>query len=198
MNGSEILQRFAEAKAVVEKLYHQLGEPGDYLRGNGYDIEVNGFNVCTFGERDVKLSYIADNCCGRPWGICERIFINGRKTSVDDIDPDRDYDVPRNPSVAELLETGSIKPRAFLVYDLGSGQEKKVGEFESFERADAYARHCCQQEIDRLRKDRDWRPHAAREVRNDPLRAKEKEELRHYETYNYEGHRYWFAVKAAE
>lgn len=198
MNGSEILQRFAHAKAEVAKRSGVLGEIGDYLRARGFEVHYDGFSVCDFGERDVKLRYKA-SCCDSPWHLCGTVYGDPSWTEGmrgDCIDPQSEYNIAENPSESDLLERGQLKPRAYSVCDMSSC--RKMGEFGSFEDADAYARHCCQQEIDRLRKDRDWRPHAAREVRNDPLRAKEKGELRHYETYNYEGHRYWFAVNAAE
>ena len=96
----------------------------------------------------------------------------------------------------ELLENGIIKPKSFRVFDVGGRYaDRNKGEFDSFEKADQCARQLCQEEIERLRKDRDWRPHTPSSVRNNELRAKELGELRHYTDYCYQGHEYWFAVK---
>ena len=199
MKGSDILKRFEKAKAVVAKRHHELGESGDYLRSNGYDIESDGFNVCHFSERDIKISYIADNCCGRPWGICERIYVGANKMSVEEIDPQKDYEVPPNPSRMEMLEKGLIKPKAFRVYEIGWRMaDRKMGEFDTFEKADQFAMQLCKKEIDRLREDRDWRPHTPCSVMDYELLAKERGELRHYRSYCYEGHEYWYAVKDVE
>ena len=196
MKGSEILKRFEKAKAIVAKRGQQLGEPGDYLRSEGYDIEVNGFNVCTFGERDVKLSYSANNCCGRPWHIAERVYIGDREILLGAVEPDRDYDVPPNLSRIEMLEKGLIKPKAFEVFGIGGGAPDRFhGRFDTFEEADQRARQLCQEKISRLKKDRDWGPHTPWSVRNYELLAKERKELRHYRSYCYEGHETWFAVK---
>lgn len=196
MKGSEILERFAKAKTAVAKRSGRLGEIGDGLRSDGYEVHYDGFSICDFGERDVKLRYKA-SCCDSPWHLCGTVYGDLSWTEgmrVDCIDPQSEYNIAENPSESDLLERGQVKPRAYSVCDMSSGPCRKMGEFDSFEDADAYARHCCQKEIDRLRKDRDWRPHAATQVRNDPLRAKEREELRHYEYYNYEGHRSWVGV----
>lgn len=197
MKGSEILERFAKAKAAVAKYSGRLGEIGDGLRSDGYEVHYDGFSICNFGERDVKLRYKASSCCGDPWHLCGIVYGDlswkgGMR--VDCIDPQSEYDIAENPSESDLLERGQLRPRAYSVCDTSSGQIREMGEFGSFEEADAYARSYCQREIDRLVKDPDWRPHTATAIRNDPIRAKERGELRHYEYYNYQGHRSWVGV----
>lgn len=197
MKGSEILERFAKAKAAVAKRSGELGEIGDYLRSRGFEVHYDGFSICNFGERDVKLRYKA-SCCDSPWHLCGTVYGDLSWTEgmrVDCIDPQSEYNIAENPSESDLLERGQIKPRAYSVCVTSSGQYSKMREFGSFEDADEYARSYCQSEIDRLRKDRDWRPHTASAIRNDPIRAKEKGELRHYEYYNYQGYRSWTSVE---
>lgn len=199
MKGSEILERFEKAKAIVAKRGQQLGESGDYLRSQGYDIGVDGFNVCTFGERDVKLSYSADNCCGRPWHIAEHVYIGGCEILLGEVEPGRDYDVPSNMSRIEMLEKGLIKPKAFEVFGIGGGAPDRFhGRFNTFEEADQQARRLCQEDIDRFKKDRDFRPYVPCGVKNYEILAKERGELRHYRSYCYEGHEIWFVVKDVE
>lgn len=198
MKGSEIIARFEKAKAIVEKRGRQLGEPGDYLRSSGYDIEVDGFNVCTFCERDVKLSYIASNC-GRPWGIADCVFIGCDKMLLGEVEPDMDYDVPSNLSRIEMLEKGLIKPKSFEVYEIGGGAPDRLcGRFDTFEKADQQARRLCQEDIDRSKKDSHFRPYTPCGVNNYEILAKERGELRHYRSYCYQGHEVWFAVKDVE
>ena len=67
--------------------------------------------------------------------------------------------------------------------------------FDSFDSADAFARRTTQEEIDICRRDSTWRRYTASCVRNDVQRAREHSELRHYEYYNYDGHRWWVSVK---
>ena len=43
MLGSEILKRFEKAKQVVQKRFGKLGEIGDFLRHNGYEVHLDGF-----------------------------------------------------------------------------------------------------------------------------------------------------------
>jgi len=106
--------------------------------------------------------------------------------------------VPDKPSYAEMLESGKLKAKTFEVQLKGGGSLDRRGAFDSFEKADAFARRLCQQEIDKCNKDPDWRRYSSSSVRNDALRARERCELRHYEYYNYQNHRYWVAVYAAD
>ena len=151
-------------------------------------------STCRFGEQDVKIRYGASES----WKIRDIIHFNdhyGDKLPVGAINPDEDYNILPNPSRMELLEKGIIKPKSFRVFDVGGRYaDRNKGEFDSFEKADQCARRLCQEEIDRLRKDRDWRPHTPSGVKNDELRAKERGELRHYRNYCYEGYEYWFSV----
>lgn len=198
MKGSEILERFEKAKKIVAERGWQLGESGDYLRSNGYDIESNGFNVCWFSERDIKLSYRANNC-GSPWHIAKRVYISGCEIPLGEVEPDRDYEVPPNLSRIEMLEKGLIKPKAFEVFRIGGGAPDRFhGRFNTFEEADQQARRLCQEDIDRFNKDRDFRPYTPWGVKNYEILAKERGELRHYRSYCYEGHEVWFAVKDVE
>lgn len=198
MKGSEILERLAKARTAVAKYSGRLGEIGDGLRSDGYEVYYDGFSACDFGERDVKLRYKA-SCCDSPWHLCGIVYGDLSWTEGmqgDCIDPQSEYDIAENPSESDLLERGQLRPQAYSVCDTGSGRFREMGKFGSFEEADAYARSYCQREIDRLRKDRDWRPHTASAIRNDPIRAKERGELRHYEYYNYQGHRSWVGIVA--
>ena len=106
--------------------------------------------------------------------------------------------MPDKPSYAEMLESGKLKAKTFEVQLKGGGSLDRRGAFDSFEKADAFARRLCQQEIDKCNKDPDWRRYSSSSVRNDALRARERCELRHYEYYNYQNHRYWVAVDAAD
>ena len=197
MKGSEILERFEKAKQVIAKKSGSLGEIGDFLRYNGYLVYRDGFSVCSFGEYDIKLRFSAD-CCDRPWSIWNRLYIGDKvdgELLVAEIDPEADYDMPPNLSRTEMLEQGLIKPKAFRVLDVGGSYADRVrGEFGTLEKADEQARHLCQKEIDRLRKDNNLRPYTPTSVRNDAHQAKERGELRHYLDYCYQGHEYWFAV----
>ena len=195
MKGSEILKRFEKAKQVVQKRFGVLGEIGDFLRHNGYEVHLDGFSTCRFGEQDVKIRYGASES----WKIWDIIHFNDHyddKLPVGAINPDEDYNILPNPSRTELLEKGIIKPKSFRVFEVGGRYaDRNKGEFDTFEKADQCARRLCQEEIERLRKDRDWRPHTPSSVRNNELRAKELWELRHYTDYCYQCHEYWFAVK---
>lgn len=197
MKGAEIIKRFEKAKAVIAERSGRLGEIGDFLRGHGYEVYCNGFSVCHFGERDFKLRYGAD-CCDKPWHIGTVIYFNDHhddKLPTKAINPDEDYTILPNPSRVEMLEKGWITPKSFGVFEIGPKTFKQVGECATLEKADELARRLCKEEIERLRKDDDWRPHAASAVRNDEFLAKERGELRHYRDYYIDGREFYFAVR---
>lgn len=198
MKGSEILERIKCAKGIVARRSGMLGEIGDFLRSHGYEVHQDGFSVCNFGEKDVKLSYKADNCCGRPWGMYEAASIGDvcEYTPAAKIDPDKDYDVPLNLSTAEKIEKGILKPKSYLVISQHSGHRNRMGKRDSLKEAEEFAVCLCQKEINRLREDSTWRPYTPSSVRDNPLSAKERGEVRHYTNYDYKGHECWFAILA--
>lgn len=200
MKGAEIIRRFERAKKAVAERHGSWGEIGDFMRGRGYLVSYNGFNVCAFGEEDVHLWFSADSC-SHPWKISPNVRFgcnHAVEARIADIEPETEYDVPPNLSEVERLERGLIEPKAFGVYSIGPRQFKKVGECNTFAKADELARRMCQDEITRLDKDSVWRRHTPCSVRNDEFRAKERGEFSHYRTYYCDGYDYWIAVRNAE
>jgi len=204
MKGQEILDLFHKAVRDVEDIHgHPGGEIGNALRARGYVVRYNGGSLCSFDVFGKDLSFAAD-CYKRGWAVQDWLGIGPWKEDWShcfrekDIDPSKDYDVPDMPSCAEMLESGKLKVKSFeVILNGGRGIERK-GTFEDFEKADAFARKLCQEQIDMCNKDPVWRRYSSSSVRNDALRARERCELRHYEYYNCEDHRYWVAVDAAD
>lgn len=200
MKGSELIALWEAAnKAVVSAHAQAGGELGDYIR-NRYDITYNGCSVCYFKEKKLKLCYGAD-CYDNPWtlrkfvriGLCSEDSIR-----VSEIEPEKDYDVGVDKSIAEEFAEGTFKPTQFVVLNEGFRSIKSKQVFDSFDAADAFAQRTAQEEIDICRRDSMWRKYTASSVRNDVQRAREHGELRHYEYYNYDGHRWWVSVKGVD
>lgn len=200
MKGSKIIALWQAADKAVASAHAQAGgELGDYIR-NRYDITYNGCSVCVFKEKKLNLCYGAD-CYDNPWtlrkfvriGLCSEDSI-----LVSEIEPDKDYAVEADKSIAEEFEEGTFKPKQFVVLNEGFRSIKSKQVFDSFDAADAFARRTTQEEIDICRRDSTWRRYTASCVRNDVQRAREHSELRHYEYYNCDGHRWWVSVKGVD
>lgn len=200
MKGSELIALWEAAnKAVVSAHAHAGGELGDYIR-NRYDIAYNGCSVCDFKEKKLKIRYSA-NCCGNPWTLGKFVKIGDIVTSslrVGEIEPEKDYDVGADKSIAEEFADGTFKPTKFVVINEGSRSIKSKQVFDSFAEADEYAKRTTQYEIDACRRDSTWRRYTASCVRDDAQRARERGELRHYEYYNYDGYRWWVSVNGVD
>lgn len=207
MKGIEIIALWEKARQSVKSIGgHPGGEIGDGLRRNGYAVCYNGCSVCDFIEMNLHISYSAD-CCGRPWTLSNWLWIypytDDRRghVKISDIDPEKEYEIVDNPSLAELFDAGRLKIQSmegeslFTVSDNGGRYYHEKKSFNSFEQADAFAKKLARDEIDRLNKDKELRRYTSTKVENDALRAKEKDELRHYQYYNYQNHRYWISVQ---
>lgn len=207
LKGSQLKDLWLKAKKTVTDIHgNPGGEIGDGLRARGYDVMYNGCSCCSFREIGLGISYGA-SCCDRPWAIDDMLTVYSERGSdrkiamspraeqyYERVDPDEEVEVMETKSVAERFESGELKFDTFVVRDESFRTLKTIGEFSDFKKADEYARRRCQEEIDRLNKDPDWRRHTASCVRNNVQRARELHELRHYEDYNYDGYRYWISV----
>lgn len=206
IKGSEIIARWNKANELTKKLGRKLGEKGYYFRQNGYDVLYNGFNTCTFQCRDIKLSFHVYNWTDDGhWELAKKLYIKDREIyaerqdwmyeySTQFVHPEEEYEFEHNLSLAELFEKGIICPKSFRVTEEGN---KTLGEwkyFDSFEKADEYAKNLCQQHIDRRFNDHSCRQYYMSSVRNDAQEAKENFELRHYSWYRIDLYDYWITV----
>lgn len=205
MKGQKILDLYHKAVRDVEDIHGTPGgEIGNGLRARGYVVRYDGGSVCNFDVFGKDLSFTADCCLERGWEVRNYIGIGPWKEDWShcfrekDIDPSKYYDVPDMPSYAEMLESGQLKVKSFEVILKGGRGIERKGTFDDFEKADAFARKLCQEQIDVCNKDSVWRRYSSSSVKNDALRARERCELRHYEYYNYQDHRYWVVVDAAD
>lgn len=203
MKGSEIIERWQKASKAVCAKGRRLGEVGGMLRGMGYDIYYDGFNTCTFAEKGLEISYNG-NDYDKPWHAEPVVRLSGekyyipvgeKKTYLRYIDPDKTYDVEQRISKAEAFERGLVKYESFVVCSESNRAISDKWYFDTFEEADKCAREVCQERIERRFSDRECRPYFNTSVCNDAQRALENGELRHYQWYNYDGHRCWINVR---
>ena len=201
MKGREIVALWEKACRDVDEIHgNPGGEIGDRLRGKGYTISYDGASVCDFRIRG-KCLYLYADCCEGPWHVTGWVTVGkGDRNScrVGDIEADKEYGVEDDVSCAELFSSGRLKAKSFAVLLKGGRSIEKIGEYTDFLKADELARAECQRQIDICNKDRDWRHYTAGSVVDDALRAWERFELRHYEYYNYQGHRYWVVVEPVD
>lgn len=207
LKGRQLYEMWLKAKKTVTDIHgHPGGEIGDQLRARGYDVLYNGCSCCSFREIGLGISYGA-SCCDGPWAIYDTLTVYSeigpdRKIAMslkaehyyERVGPDEEVEVMETKSVAERFASGELRFDTFIVMDESFRGLKTIGEFSDFKKADEYARRRCQEEIDRLNKDSDWRRYTASGVRNNVQRARELHELRYYENYNCDGHRYWISV----
>lgn len=211
IKGSEIIERWKKAKELTKKLGSSLGEKGYYYHRNGYDVWNDGFNSCTFGCKDIDLSFRSYNWTDdHHWELANSIYVEGREMYAERqswmyrenhpslIIPDEEYEFKHNYSLAELFEKGFIHPTKFKVTNESN---KAVGEwwyFDTFEEADKYARDECQRRIERRFNDPSCRQYYMTSVRNNEQEAKECHELRHYSWYQYEMYDHWMTVRICD
>jgi len=70
MKGREILDLYHKAVRDVEDIHGTPGgEIGNGLRSRGYVVRYDGCSVCHFDIFGKDLSFTADCCCGREWGV---------------------------------------------------------------------------------------------------------------------------------
>lgn len=211
IKGSEIIDRWNKANELTKMLGRKLGEKGYYFRQNGYDVLYDGFNTCSFTCKDIKLSFYVYNWTDdNHWELSKRLYIEGREIYVERqkwdtykyssqfVHPEDEYEFEHNLSIAELFEKGIISPKSFKVTEESN---KTLGEwrhFDSFEKADEYAKKLCQQYIDRRFNDHSRRQYYMTSVRNNVQDAKECYELRHYSWYKIDLRDFWITVKPCE
>lgn len=208
VKGSEIIERWNKAKAMTEKLGSSLGEKGWYYHQHGYDVWYDGFNTCTFGCKDINLSFRSQNWYDdNKWRMNSSFFLYDKqkndwvewyiesKYSSRIIQPDDIYEFKQNLSLAEKFDMGIIKPTQFKV---ATESSRAIGEwhyFDTFEAADEYARKVCQEYIDGRFNDRGLTRYYMTSVRNNEQKAKECHELRHYSWYKIDGRDCWITVR---
>lgn len=205
IKGSEVIERWNKANELTKKLGRSLGEKGYYFHRNGYDVWYDGFNICTFGCKDIKLSFSAYNWTeDHHWEMKTRVNIGGKEIYIHDkwskniINPDAEYEFEYNYSLAQMFEKGIIKPTRFKVTNESN---KAIGEwwyFDTFEEADKYAREECQKRIDRRFNDPSCRQYYMTSVRNNEQDAKECNELRHYSWYQIDLKDFWMTVRPCD
>lgn len=197
MKGSEIIALIQKAKKAVDVKAGTLGEIGAYLRGLGYHINTDGFSVCNFRELTRDICYTA-TCYDRDGWKFYNAANFGKKwddwMKVENIDPEAEYEVAVKTSVAKRFAAGEIDAKTFVVEEQGGGSTGNKRYFDSFEKADEYARTVAQQKIESTEKDRDLRRYTASRVVDYEQLANERSELRHYQWYNYQGHTCWVSV----
>lgn len=196
MKGQEIIDLWKRAEQTVLDAHAQPGGSlGDRIRGS-YDVTYNGYSVCDFCEKRLTINYGSD-CCDRPWTIYRSVFIEGMKdwTKIEDIDPNAEYDVRERFSPIERLERGIDSYERFVVRKESGRAIMEKRYFTDFKAADEAAQAWCRAEIDSCSKSPVWCHHTPSSVRNDEQRARERNELKHYEYYSYDGYHYWVSVK---
>lgn len=204
IKGSELLAKWQRAAKIVASRGRRLGEIGWLVRNSGYDVHSDGFSCGTFSERGIDVWYKYDNF-DDVWHLEPAIHIGGKKVNVpvgerksylNYIDEEKEYDVEVTLSVAEKFERGIIKPTGFRVSEETYRATYDHRYFDTFEAADKYAQELCKQLIDRrnLPTERDVRHCYATSVKNDVQLAKEHRELRHYLWYDYQNHPHWVSV----
>lgn len=193
IKGEELIAKWRRAKSVVDN--RGLGEIGGIVRHAGYDVLIDGFSVCNFYERGTYLRYYAGNEDSK-WKLYDSIGLEPNKypIKVSDIDPNGEYEIEKQESIAERFEKGLIKCDRFAVYNTNN----LVGYFSTFEEADNAARNLCQKLIDSRNNDRDCARYYETKVQNDAQLASERVELRYYPWYNYQNHPHFVSVEPAK
>ena len=206
MKGSEIIARYQKAKALVESR-KGLGEIGNFMRYNGYQMGYDGFNCASFSEDDVDLRWSADNY-DRAWEMSDTVhneklskemgYEFWQHVHISELDPEKDYPIEANLSPMEMLERGKIHPKKFYVRCEGNKTAGEKSYFDTLEDADKCAQAMCAQKIaERLiPENRSISRYYETTVRNDAARAKEHNIFKYYLHYKCDGYRYWIAVGA--
>lgn len=190
IKGLELVKMWNEANAVISKI-SRLGEIDGIIRNAGYDVLVNGFSVCKFLQKGTWIGFTADNCDTAPkWRLSKAVSLEGNPLYIERISPEAEYDVGERLSVAEKFLRGDYNGYKFVVRDT----EKDIASFECFEKANEYARKVCQSRIDSRWEDRSTSRYYMTTVVNNPQKAIERDEIRHYPWYSYNGHNYYISV----
>lgn len=193
MKGSELIGLWERAKRVFDdgtRDAFRCEEIGRCVRGP-YDVTWDGCSVCTFTEKHLDVVYSAD-CIGNGWTLRPNVLTThdrrhnrGFATKIEDIDPDFDYEVDEIKSPAEKLEAGELKCSVFSVWAMSPDKvgEKRV--FDSFDKADAFARSLAEEKADDiLRRERGNR-YVRTVISDNAQRARELGVLRYYPYYVY-------------
>lgn len=201
IKGSEIINRWNKLNDLVKTLGKSLGEKGWFFREHGYDVTYDGFSVCHVECSDIKLRFDVSNCCDSIWKLSKKVMGHGFIGYIKDkyssaINPDKEYDVPLNLSIAKKVESGYIKPKRYIVTDNGRRKYKKLAAFSDLNDAQNFAEKQFNEQVERISKDRDLRQFCYARFQDSWHTAKEKGEIRHYAYYNYKGSCSWIAIEA--
>ena len=192
IKGAELLKKWNAANAVVSNI-NRLGEIGGIIRNAGFDVETDGFSVCRFRAKGMRVSFLADNCDTAPqWTLSKGICLRSIRDPlhIENIQPEAEYEVEELLTVAQEFERGDYNGYNFEVCDT----RDHISTFASFEQADEYARTVCQSRIDSRWKDRDTTRYYWTRVENDEQMANERWVIRYYPWYSYNGHDYYISV----
>lgn len=208
LKGSEIIAMWNEANEFIRKI-RSLGEIGHQVRNKGYDVLRNEFSVCRFEHKLYQIRF--DATCfsnDNTWKLDSRIDVTDANDDFEEyyiplekvnyyrreIEADKEYDIMLNISPAEAYDQGIINFDYFVVYDEGGRTHDKMAECKTLAEAEEQARKVFESKIEHRKDDPCLRNYVYTNFKSSNQLAKEHGELRHYEWYNYQYHRYWVSV----